>query len=70
VKNLAGKEGENKMGEAEKLLAEIEKKYSVDWGFSSSGLQPGSHFVPTSKGIVINPEQLQQLKKKWIKDKG
>jgi len=55
------------MNEIEKLLAEIEKKFSVPWGFSSFGHQPGSHFVQTGKGIMINPEKWQKFKEQWLK---
>lgn len=55
------------MSEIEKLLAEIEKKFSVPWGFSSSGRRPDSHFVQTGKGITISPEEWRGFKEKWFK---
>ena len=55
------------MDEIEELLAEIEKRFSVPWGYSSSGRRPGSHFIGTGKGIAISPEKWQRFKKKWFK---
>lgn len=54
--------------EIEKLLAEIEKKFSVDWGFSL-GFKKGhpGHFIAQGKGIVIPPGEWQGFKEKRLK---
>jgi len=54
--------------EIEKLLAEIEKRFGVNWGFNHSGRQPGSHFIQTGKGILINPGKWQAFKKECLKN--
>jgi hypothetical protein len=59
------------MSEIEKLLAEIEKKFSVDWGYNISGHHRSSHFITTGKGIVIPPGKWQAFRaKKLGKAKG
>ena len=54
------------MNEIMKLLAEIEKKFSVPWGYNLAGTMPGGgHFVGTGKGISANPEEWLAFRQKW-----
>ena len=55
------------MNEVEKLLAEIEKKFGVNWGYDYSGRQPGSYFIQTGKGIIIHPGKWQAFKEECLK---
>jgi len=54
--------------ETEKLLAEIERRFSVDWGFSF-GFKKGhsGHFIAQGKGIVIPPGKWQAFREKWLR---
>jgi len=54
------------MGDIEKLLAEIEKKFGVPWGYSMSGHHRASHFITTGQGIVIPPGKWQEFKTKKL----
>ena len=58
------------MGNIEKILTEIERRFSSPWGYYNSQIQEGilktGNFVKRGDGIMIDPKAWQRFKEKWL----